>query len=70
MSVFDDRQLIMGFPGTMVGGLRRMQNSTVQRRQFILVWSARIASLHPIWVKNILHPALGVWTVRSVPFPI
>jgi hypothetical protein len=29
MSVFDDRQLITGLPRTMVDGLRRMQNSTV-----------------------------------------
>ena len=29
MSVFDDRQLVTGLPGTMVGGLRHMQNSTV-----------------------------------------
>jgi hypothetical protein len=29
MSVFDDRKLITGLSGMIVGGLRRMQNSTV-----------------------------------------
>jgi hypothetical protein len=38
LSVFDDRQLIMGSPGTMIDGLRRMQNSTINSETtFILV---------------------------------
>jgi hypothetical protein len=32
LSVFDDRQLLMGLPGTMVGGLRRTLNSVVNAR--------------------------------------
>jgi hypothetical protein len=45
MSVFDDRQLIMGFPGTMVGGLRRMQNSTVNAETTIYTCLVRQNSI-------------------------
>ena len=39
LSVFDDRQLIMGVPKTVFEGLRRTLNSTVNaKRQTILNW--------------------------------
>jgi hypothetical protein len=33
LSVFDDRQLVTGLPGTMFEGLRRTQNSTVNAKR-------------------------------------
>ena len=33
LSVFDDRQLVMGLPRTMVGGLRHTRNTTVNAKR-------------------------------------
>jgi hypothetical protein len=51
VSVFDDWQPVMGVPGTLFGGLRRMQNSTVNVETTIYTGSVRQNSiLRPVWV--------------------
>jgi hypothetical protein len=39
VSVLEDRQLIMGLPGTMIGGLQHMQNSTMSAKTIIYIGS-------------------------------
>jgi hypothetical protein len=52
LSLFDDRQLVTGLPGMMVGGLWRMQNSTVNAEITIYTGSVRQNSvLRPVWGK-------------------
>ena len=41
LSVFDNRQLVMGLSGMMVGGLRRTLNSAVNARDVIYTSSGR-----------------------------
>lgn len=40
LPVFDDRQHVTGLPRTVIGGLRRMQNLTVNAKDSDLYWGS------------------------------
>jgi len=49
-SVFGDRQLVTGVPGTMFGGLQHMQNLTVNAEKTIYTGSVHWNGvLRPVW---------------------
>ena len=50
LSVFDDRQVVIGLPRMMVGGLQYMQNSIVNAETTIYTGSVhRNSVLRPVW---------------------